>query len=53
VLNYESQDFAQHQEATTKDLPLAKHFHTKNVEGDASNKYTNLQSKYAGNFAKI
>jgi hypothetical protein len=32
---------------------LAKHFHAKNAEGDASNKYANLQSEYAGNLAKI
>jgi hypothetical protein len=32
---------------------LAKHFHAKNAEGEASNKYANLQSKYAGNLAKI
>jgi hypothetical protein len=32
---------------------LAKHFHTKNAEGEASNKYANLQSKYAGTLAKI
>jgi hypothetical protein len=32
---------------------LAKHFHAKNAEGEASNKYANLQSEYAGNLAKI
>ena len=32
---------------------LAKLFHAKNAEGEASNKYANLQSKYAGNLAKI
>ncbi len=32
---------------------MAKHFHAKNAEGEASNKYANLQSKYAGNLAKI
>jgi hypothetical protein len=32
---------------------LAKHFHAKNSEGKASNKYANLQSEYAGNLAKI
>jgi hypothetical protein len=31
----------------------SKHFHEKNSEGKASNKYTNLQSKYAGYLAKI
>ncbi len=31
----------------------AKHFHAKNAEGEASNKYANLQSKYTGNLAKI
>ena len=31
----------------------AKHFHAKNADGEASNKYANLQSKYAGNLAKI
>ena len=52
-----SHNFACHQEAATKALPypfaLAKHFHAKNTEWEASNKYTNLQSKYAGNLAKI
>jgi hypothetical protein len=32
---------------------LAKHFHAKNAEGEASNIYANLQSEYAGNLAKI
>jgi len=32
---------------------LAKHFHAKNAEGEASNKYANLQSEYAGDLAKI
>jgi hypothetical protein len=31
----------------------AKHFHAMNAEGESSNKYANLQSKYAGNLAKI
>ena len=52
-----SRDYACHQEAATKAIPypfaLAKHFHAKNAEGEASNKYANLQSKYAGNLAKI
>ena len=52
-----SRDFAHHQEAATKALPylfaLAKHRHAKNAEGEASNKYANLQSKYARNLAKI
>ena len=52
-----SQDVACHQEAATKALPYpyasAKHIHAKNSEGEASNKYANLQSKYAGNLAKI
>jgi hypothetical protein len=52
-----SRDYARHQEAATKALPYpfasAKHFHAKNAEGEASNKYANLQSKYAGNLAKI
>jgi len=53
-----SRDYACHQEAATKALPypfaLAKHFHAKNAEGEASNKkYANLQSEYAGNLAKI
>ncbi len=43
--------------AATKAIPYpfasAKHFHAKNAEGEASNKYANLQSKYAGNLAKI
>jgi hypothetical protein len=52
-----SRDYACHQEAATKAIPypfaLAKHFHAKNAEGEASNKYANLQSEYAGNLAKI
>jgi hypothetical protein len=52
-----SHDYARHQEAATKAIPypfaLAKHFHAKNSEGEAANKYANLQSKYAGNLAKI
>jgi hypothetical protein len=52
-----SRDYAHHQEAATKAIPypfaLAKHFHAKNAEGEASNKYASLQSKYAGNLAKI
>ena len=52
-----SRDYARHQEAASKALPfpfaLAKHFHAKNAEGEASNKYANLQSKYAGNLAKM
>jgi hypothetical protein len=32
---------------------LAKHFHAKNAEGEASNKSANLHSEYAGNLAKI
>jgi hypothetical protein len=31
----------------------AKHFHAKNAEGETSNKYAYLQSKYASNLAKI
>jgi hypothetical protein len=49
-------DYAHHQEAATKTLPYpfasAKHFYAKNAEGEALNKYANLQSKYAGNLAK-
>jgi hypothetical protein len=52
-----SRDYARHQEAATKAIPYpfaaAKHFHAKNAEGEASKKYANLQSKYAGNLAKI
>ncbi len=50
-------NYSRHQEATACALPnilaLAKHFHAKNSESKASNKYTNLQSEYAGNLAKI
>jgi hypothetical protein len=50
-------DYIRHQEAATKALPhvfaSAKHFHAKNAEGESSNKYANLQSKYAGNLTKI
>ena len=52
-----SRDYACHQEAAAKALsyPFAstKHFHAKNAEGEASNKYANLQSENTGNFAKI
>jgi hypothetical protein len=52
-----SRDYTRHQEASTKALPhvfiSAKHFHAKNAEGESSNKYANLQSKYASNLAKI
>jgi hypothetical protein len=52
-----SRDYTHHQEAATKALPhvfaSAKHFHAKNAEGESSNKYTSLQSNYAGNLAKI
>ncbi len=52
-----SRDYTHHQKAATKALPhvfaSAKHFHAKNAEGESSNKYANLQSKYACNLAKI
>jgi hypothetical protein len=54
-----SHDYTRHQEAATntKALPhvfaSAKHFHAKNAKEESSNKYANLQSKYAGNLAKI
>jgi hypothetical protein len=32
---------------------LAKYFHAKNAEGEASNKYAKLLSKYASKLAKI
>jgi hypothetical protein len=51
-----SRDYARHQEAATKALPYpfasTKHVHAKNAEGEASNKYANLQSEYAENLAK-
>ncbi len=51
------QDYACPQEAANKAIPhsfaTAKHFHAKNAEGEASNKYANLQSEYTGNLAKI
>ena len=51
-----SRDYTRHQESATKALPhifvSAKHFHA-NSEGEASNKYANLQSEYAGDLAKI
>ena len=41
-----SRDYARHQEAANKALPYpfasAKHFHAKNAEREASNKYANL-----------
>jgi hypothetical protein len=50
-------DYACNQVAATSALPCTfasvKHFHAKNEQGDASNKYANLQSEYAGNLAKI
>ncbi len=52
-----SRDYTRHQVAATKTLThifaSAKHFHAKNAEGESSNKYANLQSKYDGNLAKI
>jgi hypothetical protein len=52
-----SRDYSRNQAAATSALPCifasAKHFHTKNSQGEASNKYANLQSEYAGNLAKI
>ena len=52
-----SRDYARNQAAATVALPCtfasAKHFHAKNEQGEASNKYANLQSEYAGNLAKI
>ncbi len=52
-----SRDYARHQVAATKALlhvfASAKHFHAKNAEGESSNKYANLQSKYTSNLAKI
>ncbi len=52
-----SHDYTCQQEVATKALPhvfaSAKHFYAKNVEGESSNKYANLQSKYASNLAKI
>ncbi len=51
-----SRDYTRHQEAATKALPhffaSTKHFHAKNAEGGSSNKYANLQSKYASNFCQ-
>ncbi len=50
-------DYAHYQEAATKALPhvfaSAKHFCAKNAQEESSNKYANLQSKNAGNLAKI
>ncbi len=52
-----SHDCKRHQEAAAKALlhvfASAKHFHAKNAEGESSNKYANLQSKYVGNLAKM
>ncbi len=47
-----SRDYACHQEAAIKAIP-SKHFHAKNAEGEALNKYANLESEQAGNLAKI
>jgi hypothetical protein len=48
-------NYSCHQVAVTRALPhifaMAKHFHAKNSEGKALNKYANLQSEYAGNLA--
>jgi hypothetical protein len=50
-------NYSHHQETVTRALPhifaSAKHFHAKNSEGEALNKYANLQPEYAGNLAKI
>ena len=52
-----SRDSSRHQEAATMALPQifasVNHFHAKNSEGEASNKYANLQSEHAGNLSKI
>jgi hypothetical protein len=52
-----SRDYSCNQEAATRALPnifaSAKHFHAKNSEGEDSNKYANLQSKYVGYLGKI
>ena len=32
---------------------MAKHFHEKNADGEVTNKYAYLYSKYAGNLTKI
>ncbi len=51
-----SRNYSRHQEAATCALPhyaLAKYFHAKNAEGEASNKYAKLLSKYASKLAKI
>ncbi len=50
-------DYTSQQEAATSILlyiyASAKHSHAMNAEGQSSNKYANLQSKYVGNLVKI
>jgi hypothetical protein len=50
-------DYSQHHEATTAALPklfgTAKHYRTKNADGELSYKYMDIQSEYVGNLDKL
>ncbi len=50
-------DYCWHQAATTAALPdlfgMAKHFHTKNADGELSYKYKDIQSEYVRNLNKL
>ncbi len=50
-------DYSRHHSAATAAIPelfgAAKHFRTKNVEGELSYKYKDIQSEYVGNLDKL
>jgi hypothetical protein len=52
-----SRDYSWHHEATTAVLPelfgAAKHYCTKNADGELSYKYKDIQSEYVGNLDKL
>ncbi len=52
-----SRDYSRHHEATTAALPklfgMAKHYCTKNADGELSYKYKDIQSEYVGNLDKL
>jgi hypothetical protein len=52
-----SRDYSHHHLAATATLPelfgAAKHFHTKNTDGEVSYKYKDIQSEYVGNLNKL
>jgi hypothetical protein len=50
-------DYSWHHEAATAALPklfgVAKHYRTKNADGELSYKYKDIQSEYVGNLDKL